>query len=206
MNTTDPVVAGFDKFMTAVRGIDARHIAQALNAFTPGTDWRGCSKYRMAECYGLAVADCSPGVFDLAAAALRTLDLAALSIRAQACAEGRAGWSGLDAWKAAAPAPTTAEIAAEAFKAPLLAVMRQEVHDVSRSLLRTEDRLRAAEQRVKGLEEHNATLRALVEQAAVPGGISEHEFNRPGGWRERALRAIPAPGALAGRHEDQAQA
>lgn len=194
---TDPVLAGFDRFMTAVRGIDARHIAQALNAFTPGTDWRGCSKYRMAECYGMAVADCSPSVFDLAAAALRRLDLAALSMRAQASAERRAGWSGLDVWKAAPPTPTKAEIAAEAFRAPLLALMRQELHDVSRSLLRTEDKLRAAEQRVNGLEEHNATLRALVEQAAVPGGISEHEFTWPSGWRDLALRVVAEAQPLA---------
>ncbi|WP_066335898.1 hypothetical protein [Azohydromonas lata] len=184
----DPVLAGFDKFMSAVRGIEPQHIAQALNAFTPGTDWRKCSKYRMAECYGLAMADKSPGVFDQPAAALRQLDLAALAMRAQACAEGHAGWSGLGAAAGVTPPPTAAEIAAEVFKAPVLASMRQELHAVSRSLLRTEDKLRAALQRVKALQEHNAALVMLVEQAAVPGGISEHEFSRPGGWRDRALR------------------
>jgi hypothetical protein len=78
----------------------------------------------------------------------------------------------------------------------MLALLRQEVHDVSRSLLRTEDRLRAAEQRLRSAQEHNDTLLALVGQAAVPGGISEHEFSRPGGWLERAQRALAvAPGA-----------
>lgn len=186
----DPVLAGFDKFMSAVRGIEPQHIAQALNAFTPGTDWRKCSKYRMAECYGLAVADRSPSVFDQLAAALRQLDLAALTTRAQACAEGRAGWSGPDAAAGVAPPLSAAEIAAEVFKAPVLASMRQELHTVSRSLLRTEDKLRATQQRVTTLQEHDAALLALVEQAAVPGGISEHEFSRPGGWRDRALRLV----------------
>lgn len=61
---------------------------------------------------------------------------------------------------------------------------------MSRSLLRTEDKLRAAQQRVTTLQEHNAALLALVEQAAVPGGVGEHDFSRPGGWRERAGRVI----------------
>ena len=83
-----------------------------------------------------------------------------------------------------------AEIAAELFKAPMLEGLRRELRDVSRSLLRTEDKLRAAEGRSKELQAHNAALLALVEQAAVPGGIGEHEFSRPGGWRERAERVI----------------
>jgi hypothetical protein len=39
----------------------------------------------------------------------------------------------------------------------------------------------------------NATAAAqvgLIEQAAVPGGISAHEFTLPGGWRDRALRVV----------------
>jgi hypothetical protein len=39
-------------------------------------------------------------------------------------------------------------------------------------------------------QEHNAALLALVAQAAVTGGISVHEFTRPGGWLERAQRVL----------------
>lgn len=35
-----------------------------------------------------------------------------------------------------------------------------------------------------------AALTTLVSQASVPGGIGEHEFSRPGGWRERALSLV----------------
>jgi hypothetical protein len=197
--TTDTVSTGFEEFMATVRGIDTQHIVKALNTFTPGTDWSNCSRYRMAECYGQAMADRSPGVLDLTAAALRSMDIAALSMRARACAEGRAGWAeiGRDAGEATAPALTMAEVAAEVFREPVLASLRQEVRDVSRSLLHAEDKLRTAEQRAKNLQEHNAALLAPVEQAAAPGGISEHEFARPGGWRERALRVAAQARAVA---------
>lgn len=33
---------------------------------------------------------------------------------------------------------------------------------------------------------------ALLQEAVVPGGIGAHEFGRPGGWRERAQRALDA--------------
>lgn len=33
---------------------------------------------------------------------------------------------------------------------------------------------------------------ALLQEAVVPGGIGAHEFDRPGGWRERAQRALDA--------------
>lgn len=36
----------------------------------------------------------------------------------------------------------------------------------------------------------------LLREATAPGGIGEHEFTRPGGWRERALKVlkpIPSP-------------
>lgn len=49
---------------------------------------------------------------------------------------------------------------------------------------------RAAGQRLKAMQEHNAKLLALVSQAAVPGGVSGHEFTRPGGWLEPAQHAL----------------
>lgn len=33
-------------------------------------------------------------------------------------------------------------------------------------------------------------LLGLVREASAPGGIGEHEFSRPGGWRERALKVL----------------
>lgn len=63
-------------------------------------------------------------VFDQLAAALLQLDLAALTTRASACVKGRMGWVGLDAAAGVAPPPTAAEIAAEVFKASVLASMR----------------------------------------------------------------------------------
>ncbi|WP_157270138.1 hypothetical protein [Azohydromonas aeria] len=171
----DTVLTGFDKFMAAVRGIDTPHIAKALGTFTPGTDWCSCSKYRMAECYGHAVLDRCPGVLNLTSEGLRRMDLGLLAMRARACAQGREGWQaiGSDASAAALPGLTVAEIAAELFKAPMLEGLRRELHDVSRSLLRTEDKLRSAEGRSKELQAYNAALLALVEQAAVPGGIGD---------------------------------
>lgn len=150
----------------------------------------------MARRYGAArQGEAGEALQDLAAQ-LRRLDLQTLALRAQARAGGCAGWAsmGRDAGVAARPASTTAEIAAEVFRAPVLAGMRQELRDVSRSLLRTEDKLRAAEQRAMDLREHNAALLALVAQAAVPGGIGEQEFSRPGGWLDRAQRAIASAG------------
>lgn len=40
-----------------------------------------------------------------------------------------------------------------------------------------------------------AALVSLVQQAAVPGGISEHEFIRPGGWLQRSLEVLSRTGA-----------
>jgi len=187
------------RFLAAVQGIEARHVAAALASMLCGATlplhsrmhWGGCSKAAMAREYGQALEQ-RANEADACSAHLGRLDLATLAQRARACAQGQAGWAHIDApgSTAATPAPTTAEIAAELFKAPVLALLRQEVHDVSRSLLRTEDRLRAAEQRLKSAQEHNDALLALVGQAAVPGGISEHEFTRPGGWLERAQRAL----------------
>ncbi len=125
--------------------------------------------------------------FNACSAHLGRLDLATLAQPAGACAEGHAGWAYIDAHGSTA---ATQEIAAELFEAPMLAHLRQKVHDVSRSLLHTENRLRAAEERLKSARAHNDALLALVGQAAVPGGISEHKFTRPGGWLERAQRAL----------------
>jgi len=43
---------------------------------------------------------------------------------------------------------------------------------------------------IDNLLEKVSQLTSLVHQASGPGGIGEHEFTRPGGWRERALLAI----------------
>ena len=204
MNST-PLNNHARRFLAAVQGIQARHVAAALTSMLCGATlplhsrvhWSGCSKGTMAREYGKAM-EPRANEADGCSASLGRLDLATLARRARACAEGQAGWAHIGAHgsTAATPAPTTAEIAAEVFKAPMLALLRQEVHDVSRSLLRTEDRLRAAEQRLKLAQEHNDALLALVGQAAVPGGISKHELTRPGGWLERAQRALAvAPGA-----------
>jgi hypothetical protein len=72
-----------------------------------------------------------------------------------------------------------AEVAAEVFREPVLASLRQEVRDVSRSLLHAEDKLRTAEQRAKNLQEHNATLLAPVEQAAAPGASANTSSPAP---------------------------
>jgi hypothetical protein len=192
------------RFLAAVQGIKARHVAAALASMLSGAalplrsrrHWSGCSKGEMAREYAVVMHEPSGCTHPVYAAKLRQLDLTTLALRAKACAEGRAGWAhvGGDAGEACAPvlapALATAELAGEVFKAPVLASLRQEVHDVSRCLLRTEDKLRAAEQRAKALQEHNAELVTLVAQAAVPGGIGEHEFSRPGGWLERALRVV----------------
>ena len=193
------------RFLAAVQGIKARHVAAALTSMLSGAalplrsrrHWSGCSKGEMACEYAAAMHEPSGGTHPVYAATLRQLDLATLALRAKARADERAGWAhvGGEGGEACAPVHTapalaTAELAGEVFKAPVLASLRQEVHDVSRCLLRTEDKLRAAEQRAKALQEHNAELVTLVAQAAVPGGIGEHEFSRPGGWLERALRVV----------------
>ncbi len=189
-------------FLAAVRGIKARHLAAALNSMLGSASrvhWSSLSKSEMARQYGAAMQRKLGNSQQDLAAQLRQLDLQTLALRAQARAGGCAGWAsmGRDAGVAAGPASTTAEIAAEVFSAPVLAGMRQELRDVSRSLLRTEDTLRAAEQRATDLQEHNAALlalMALVAQATVPSGIGEQEFSRPGGWLDRAQRAIASPG------------
>jgi hypothetical protein len=152
-------------------------------------NWSGCSKEAMARAYGAAMEQRSGELDATLSAHLRQLDLATLAQRAKARAEGRGGWAciGVQRLEAAPPAPTTAEIAAAVFKALVPAALRQEVHEVSRSLLRAEDRLRAAEQRLKAVQEHNA---ALLAQAAVAGGISVHELTRPGGRLEWAQRVL----------------
>lgn len=38
-----------EQFMDAVKGIEKHHVVFAMNALTPGIDWRGCSKGHMAE-------------------------------------------------------------------------------------------------------------------------------------------------------------
>jgi hypothetical protein len=165
------------RFLAAVRGIEAHHVAAALDSMLSTLplcsrkQWRSNSKGAMACEYGSAMEQ--PAGASEHGQHLRRLDLETLAQRARARAEGRAGWANIGtqstAAAAPAPAPTTAEIAAEAFKAPILVGMRQELHDVSRSLLRTQDKLRAAEQRARFLQEHNAALLALVQQAVAPG-------------------------------------
>ena len=43
---------------------------------------------------------------------------------------------------------------------------------------------------LRRLAMQGAMLARLVEEASCPGGIGQHEFVRPGGWREKALAAI----------------
>lgn len=40
---------------------------------------------------------------------------------------------------------------------------------------------------------------ALVQEAACPGGIGQHEFSRPGGWLDRAHAAIAKAEGRKGR-------
>ena len=200
MNTI-PFNGHAQRLLAAVRGVRACHVTAALASMLclcqlplrSRIRWSGCSKGTMARTYGAALELQGSDPDPVHGAHLRRLDLATLTRRARARAEGQAGWGRIDAQGASvatAPAPATVEIAAEVFKAPVLIALRQEVDDVSRSLLRIEDRLRAAEQRLKAAQEHNAALLALVSQAAVPGGIGGHEFTRPGGWLERAQQVL----------------
>jgi len=43
---------------------------------------------------------------------------------------------------------------------------------------------------LRRLAVQGAMFARLVEEASSPGGIGQHEFARPGGWREKALAAI----------------
>lgn len=43
------------QFLAAVRGIPAVHVANALNTFTPGIVWNGCSKALMAERWAASI-------------------------------------------------------------------------------------------------------------------------------------------------------
>jgi len=48
----------------------------------------------------------------------------------------------------------------------------------------------AALQAIQTLTGWAGELAGLLRQAAAPGGIGQHEFSRPGGWRERALATL----------------
>lgn len=44
-----------EAFRAAARGHDVYTVSLALNTFTPGCDWRGCTRTQMAEAYSLAM-------------------------------------------------------------------------------------------------------------------------------------------------------
>lgn len=194
MSTFQPLTdfTDFEAFMRAVHGIECGPIGQALNVFTPGTDWTGGNKYRMAECYAQAMAGRALGVTEQTAQDLRSVDLVTLGVLAKIGAQGRADWLTVLSHirTSTTPALNTAEAAAVLFKVPLLAAMRQELRDVSRALLRAEDRLRAAQLQAASVQQHAAGLSVLVAQVIASEGIGGNEFSCPGGWRERAECAI----------------
>lgn len=74
-------------FLDAVKGIDAYKVAQVLWSFTPGTDWRGCTKGHMANEYASAM-NGTP----YSRMALRTISLDALRRRAIAAKAGDRNW------------------------------------------------------------------------------------------------------------------
>jgi hypothetical protein len=78
LQTVDEYMRTPDAFMAAVRGIPTHHVTRALNSLTPGIDWRGTTKGRMAEAYGDAN---TPGT-RYSYYQLRGLNLAVLRLRA----------------------------------------------------------------------------------------------------------------------------
>jgi hypothetical protein len=77
------------RFTDTLRGLNARHVAAALNCLTPGTNWSGCSKAMMASAWGAAQ---SPGLKHLYSARLRKVDLVQLQAMAAARAAGDLLW------------------------------------------------------------------------------------------------------------------
>ena len=50
--------------------------------------------------------------------------------------------------------------------------------------------IRLKERLIDHLTTERDQLRAILREAVAPGGIGEHEFSRPGGWRARALQLL----------------
>lgn len=119
------------QFLDAVRGIPANHVAQALNTFTPGILWTGCSKARMAERW--VEAETATHRDDRALIAA-PLDL----VRARALARSQ----GREYWRDARPEDEHAYAEAQATKA-VLNVLRVAVN-----------RIRDSDYRATGLKPH----------------------------------------------------
>jgi hypothetical protein len=80
-----------EAFLAAVRGIPNHHLTQALNQLTPGIDWRGSSRARMAESYDNSNND-DPLVRSRGHNRMKSLDLETLAMLARARADGYALW------------------------------------------------------------------------------------------------------------------
>jgi hypothetical protein len=112
-----------DDFLAAVRGIEGRHVAIALSTLTPGIDWRGCSKARMAKAYNEAHERGQRASYPQ----LKWLSLAQLAKRARARQDGFTGYLrddvAIDAWMSARAAAERAE-RVRAAASELLAALR----------------------------------------------------------------------------------
>jgi hypothetical protein len=75
------------EFMAAVKGIDAWTVARAVATFGGGSDWRGCTKGRMAAAY----ADAKNGN-RFCSMDIELLNLDSLRRRALAFKSGVIGW------------------------------------------------------------------------------------------------------------------
>lgn len=95
--------------MSAVRGIEPWRTAQALNTPRPSTDLAQVFEVPHGRMPWLGRGEQELGFFDKPAADLRQLDLAAQTMRSQACAEERAGCSGLNAATGVTPPPTATD-------------------------------------------------------------------------------------------------
>lgn len=86
--TTELIKVQRQKFMDAVKGIQAHHLSKALGTFTPGIDWAQSPKGHMADQWAKAVVtqnDRGDG--------LLSVDLETLVRRANSRARGEQGWS-----------------------------------------------------------------------------------------------------------------